>query len=198
MKYTYQLAVIVLIISMTLTTYGLWFDDLRVNVYIHINDNSVDIGSYKAYILDINSSKNYRGVEDQDASISSDSKKFSLTNLSSYCINTSGCNLSLWIGLVLANNGTVPINIDDVSMNITGSYSDVTIRKYYYGPYKTGLGYRDVWGNIDPSDLPFENNTMGMVLDPGWKGIVWLSVNMSNVDGYMGIDLSIVDSYWNK
>ncbi|MCD6196727.1 MAG: hypothetical protein J7J82_08090 [Staphylothermus sp.] len=196
------LFIIAFVMTSTLTGYSMWFRNLEANINISTGNTDPVIGSYKVFISDEcirshHSGCMYRGIDEDDANISVSKSEFIISLNYREC-TTEQNNVSLWIGLVFSNEGTVPIRLVSPSVNIVGEYENAKDEDYYYGPYKTGIGYLPVWGRIDPCDLPLPNSTNNLNIDPDWKGIIWIRIDVTNITGQIIIEIKLQYHLWNE
>ncbi len=199
----YPLSLFLVFILITLIGYSMWFEKLSVNVYVDTASSDTKIGSYKAQVCCIHSHCNCcccscHGLEDYQMSLSSDGKTLYLRDIDSSCCSCHDglSNVTIWIGLIIENNGELPVRIDHFNITIHGNYSMETINTYLHGPYKTGIGYHE-WGHVDGCDLPYPNYVSSIILDQGEKLIAWIEVNLYNASGYLDINVTLDNTLWN-
>lgn len=187
----------ILIVSMILG-YSIWLNTLESNVNINIaRFGKLVIGSYKVFINFYSNNCNcleYRGVEDNQITLSIDNRSISIMLQRSI---GEVYNLSMWIGLVISNEGGVPVNAYSFRVLINGFYGEYFTNHYFYGPYKTGLGYRE-WGRVDPCQLPFINYNQSIVIDSDWKTIAWINIVVLNIFSITNTTITIQYTLWNN
>lgn len=191
------LPIIAILLIMVIAGYSIWINNLGADVNIYVSGVAKPtIGSYKAFVnyyLNNFSCVDYRGFEDYQVVVSSDNESVSII----YENRSSGVlNISMWIGLVISNEGGVPVNIYSLRLVINGYYGEHYFNQYFYGPYKTGIGYRE-WGRVDPCQLPYQNYSLSIVIDSGWKTIVWINVFILNIVSITNATLIIQYASWN-
>lgn len=178
----------------------MWFEQLRINVYVDSGTWNPIIGSYKVQTCchGLNKTCSCKGVEDEQVFLSNDNKTLFIKNVKGTCCscNDKGHNVTLWIGLILANEGEIPARVNGVNISINGNYTESSVETYFYGPYKTGIGYQE-WGRVDGCDLSFNNYTYSLLLDQGYKGIAWIKLEIYNVTGYLYITVTPDFTTWN-
>ncbi len=113
-----------------------------------------------------------------------------------HCGSGHEANMSLWVGLVLKNNGDIPLRLTGVLVTTAGSYNDMRLDYYAYGPYTTS--FQEVWGHVDPCTLPFPGYVNGIVLDGGEKIVLWIHVEYTNTTTIQSVTLKPVFENWNQ
>ncbi len=175
---------IILLIGLS---YSMYSDVLRINTYIYMDKPDIDIESYRGFVIKhccCCTVEVCKGMDDDKITLSSDNNTISLTSM----------NSSFWLGMVAKNNGEIPVKIYRVSLNST-ILLNYTVKHYIYGPYKTGPLYP--WGHICCKDLPYPGYNDTVVLDPGYKIVLWIGVDTSTNQTY-DVDISIQYSNWNQ
>lgn len=177
--------------------YCLWLDKLEVytNVSVASYKNPL-IGSHKVFVnyyLSNYSCRDYRGVESNQVTISSDNKSIKIV----FSNQSDTYNISTWIGLVISYEGVVPVRINSFQIEINGLYAAYSTEYYLYGPYKTGLGYRE-WGRVDSCQLPFMNYSSFITLESGWKSIAWIRISVLDASLLTSIEVTIIHNQWNN
>ncbi len=146
--------------------YAMWFDKLRANVKVTLGSFDLKITSQKFLCEHCDCDESY-------VNVSSDGKSAQVF------VADAKPNSSIWVGLVLSNEGTLPLKL--VQVSISGcNYSEV----YVYGPFQAP-GTSGVWGRVRLSDLPFLGD-VGLpspACDPSKKLIVWIKMLSPALEG---------------
>ncbi len=190
----------ILMMAITTASYALWFEALNTNTYVSTGDWNSRIGSYKGLKCCIHTCCqccccHCKGLDDGQMYLSDGNESLNIVNVSSsHCRHG---NTTLWIGMIIEHYGDIPSRLNGVNVTVNGTSSGYSIEEFIYGPYKTGIGYRE-WGHIDGCDLPFSNHTSSIVLEKGWKAIIWVKITFHQNIINVNITLSIDEDSWNK
>jgi len=103
------------------------------------------------------------------------------------CVNvTRGWRIA--IGLLMHNEGTLPLNVKNVSLtleNVEGIMEYFNITTYYYGPYPTGTNFNQLgaWNGIKIDNIPVDGNvTTPILLDPCQHAISWTLIQFNTTN----------------
>jgi hypothetical protein len=101
-----------------------------------------------------------------------------------------GSENTLWIGLVVSNEGNIPIKITSISTGVDS-------KAYSYGPFRS-VGNSGVWGHVVIDMLPFPNyHELPSVVDnPSYKLILW--IKLDNVQQKHDYDIKLVAKPFNS
>jgi len=179
------------------TAYSMYLEKLRVNTYIYMGDPDLDIESYKVLIKCCScsccSNTCCKGIEDSQVNISIDNHTLIIKELEpcSHCHHPS----IIWVGLILKNNGKLPLKINETIITSNPSV-EINTTYYLYGPYKTGPLYP--WGYINCSKLPYSGYNNSIIIDPDYKAIIWIELIIEPITNNI-LDLNITPQYiiWN-
>jgi len=117
----------------------------------------------------------------------------------------------VWVGFVIKNNGIYPINVTEVTYQVTGDSVVWNASEFYYGPYSRGDFNPAVWDDItgadyqdklDPDD-GVKNATSERVYPPVYlepppasrnkcKLIVWIYLEITDAPDDFEMQLSII------
>ena len=162
------LTAIVLILLILLILIGLsqahWRDRLRIVGVVKTGKWTPEIGSYK-----IVTPTGYDEYSPITATIGEEGQCLKVI-----CVNVS-TGWHIWVGLLVANDGTVPVKILNPQVlikpiDLSGNF---TVNIYLYGPYSRG-DHIEVWGEVDMEDLPFSGSVETVALNPSQKAVIWI------------------------
>ncbi len=198
-----MLFVITLIFTSVFTGYGMWFQNLKTNIYVKTGDIDWKISSHLVFVLHECECHCHCGcghfheIDHSEVSISNDNHTITISINFTNCHHHRGSAI-VWAGMIIENTGEIPIRISGIDISIYGDYHSVIKDYYMYGPY-TSEDLNNVcnWSNIDPDDLPFPNSTDELVLDPGMKGIIWLYILIIGGEEHLLISVEPATSSWN-
>jgi hypothetical protein len=167
----YILLLALLAILLVSVGYGLWSSSLRANVYVYIVPSRLEIGSWKVFATYQDSS--CRGFNATHLSPKNDTLYIDIGNT---VVN------SMWIGLVVENNGEIGVDLAEINISLNdslGSYN-ITPHYYLYDPIKTGVGNMPYWGGISCSDLPVSgySSTLPIHIPAGYKMVAWIHIDL--------------------
>ena len=160
------LALMLLVVVLYSVAYAMWFEELGANVGIYVGTMDFKITSHKFLCGECDRDESYVGVSDDGES-------------AQVVIVDAAPNSSAWVGLVLSNEGTLPIKLTHVHVDDGGS-SNI----YVYGPFQAP-GTSGVWGRVKLGDLPFPDD-VGLpspTCDPSKKLIVWIEIICPDSEG---------------
>lgn len=149
--------------------YSLWYESLLINVQVKMGELNLKIGSCKAVSCCRNVEFKCVKVDDEVYLI----------------IEKAYPGWEGWFGLVIVNEGSIPVMLRDVRISREGALSQyISISAmYFYGPYKRG--FREVWGRVKCEDLPFKGYINPPVeVDLGEKVIVWAKIVIKDTAPY--------------
>jgi len=149
MKQLYALFVVLtLTLLLTSQAYSLWYGKLRANFSVSIGELDVRIGSYKI-ISCCHCSHECPETYSSSANLSPNGKRLTIIFENVYP------EWKSYIGIVIANDGTLPAKLKSVNVNLIGD-SEILDPFYYevmyFGPYNEGDFARTVWSNIKCCD----------------------------------------------
>ena len=153
---------LVLIFAAGSFAYSMWYEGVGVNAYVRIGEYRVRIGSGKAV------SCCYR-VEFE--CIQGDGESIT------FIVKDAFPGWCGWVGVVISNEGTLPVRIEDFTVAGEGDLSGyISVDEvYFYGPFKRD--FKSVWGRVECEDLPFEGYVDPPVeFYPGEKIVVWAKI----------------------
>jgi len=181
-KIAYALFVLVVFLSTILTVYAysMWYAILGVNVTIETGEFNVEIGSCKAV------SCSPCCCTDCEVSDDGSTVYIMFENVPPGWVG--------WIGLVIANEGSVTAEIEDVTVSASGELTGHlhVVHVYFYGPYKTS--FKEVWGKVECEDLPFPGwIEPPVILDPGYKVVSWIEIYLDEETPYGASGTLIVE-----
>ena len=196
---------LVLVMTSTLTGYGMWFQNLRTNVYVKTGDPSWSIDSYLVFVLHHCYCNCHCGCDhfhelhhNNEVSITNNNRSLTISINFTNCHHHYG-NAIVWAGMVIENTGNIPIKINGINLSVIGDYDSVIEDYYMYGPYtEEEFNSTCAWNNIDPDNLPIPNSTNTLLLDPGEKGIIWLYILIVGGEDQILINIEPTPSPWNK
>ncbi len=199
-----MLFIIMLVMTSTLTGYGMWFQNLRTDVFVKTGDADWKITSYLVFVLHECHCNCHCGcghfhqINNSDVSVTSDNHTIIISmNFTNYHHHSG--NAVVWAGMIIENTGDIPLRLNSVNASVYGDYHSVIKDYYMYGPYtEEELNNTCNWNNINPEDLPFPNSTNTLVLDPGMKGIIWLYILIINGEEHILISIEPTISSWNN
>ncbi len=113
-----------------------------------------------------------------------------------HCHHDHYTNMSLWIGLVIKHEGEVPVRLNGVSVIVNGDYDNIYVSYYAYGPFTTS--FQEVWGLIDPCNLPLPGYGNSIVLEENEKTVLWINVKLTNTSSIASITITPVFENWNE
>ncbi|MEM3623377.1 MAG: hypothetical protein QXR76_06390, partial [Candidatus Bathyarchaeia archaeon] len=90
------------------------------------------------------------------------------TTLIANCENVTGQEWTIKIGLIVKNNGTMPIYLTETAITFNVSEPIFTATTYYYYPFDTAK-WDLTFNNVPPSD----NISTPIQLEPDEKAITW-------------------------
>jgi len=159
---------VMLVLTLTAYAYSAWSQSLRLNVYVKTGEFNVEIGSCKAVSC-------FKHVEFECDDC----------NDGFIIVENAFPGWEGWIGLVIANEGTLPAELYDVIIEASGDIADhIRVRDiYFYGPFKTS--FKEVWGHVTCDDLPFDGYVLPPIeMFPGEKVVVWIDIYLDEETPY--------------
>ncbi len=210
---TLKVSGLLLIIAalITVPVYAMWSDQLKVNVTIKMISPKTEIGSYRGFILYHCPCHSCVGVDDDDLALSDDAQSlhfyFHVTYHHHHSSETEdtekevecGCHHlpNAWIGIVLENNGDVPVKLVGISVVAEGNIPDSwNTTSYFYGPIKTGIGNKPFWGNLDCRDLPIDGYvTPPMELGSGEKAVIWTFFDVGETGNFHFVLQPLIEGF---
>ena len=105
------------------------------------------------------------------------------------CVNvTSGWRIA--IGLLMHNEGTLPLNVKNVSLTFENANSIMeyfNITTYFYGPYSTGTNFNQLgaWDGIKINQIPvggYLEPPISIPLNPCEHAISWTLIQFETTD----------------
>jgi len=89
------------------------------------------------------------------------------------CENVTGTEWTIIIGLIVKNNGTMPIYLTDTAINFNTSSSNFYVTKYYYSFDSSK------WDGIAFSDIPLSGDvSLPIQLDVNDQAITWIVIQL--------------------
>jgi len=146
--------------------YAMWFDKLRANVKVTLGSFDLKITSQK-FLCE------YCDGDESYIDVSGDGKSVQVF------VADAEPNSAIWVGLVLSNEGSLPLKLIQVS--VLGCDDS---EFYVYGPFQAP-GTSGVWDRVRLSDLPFYGD-VGLPspgCDPSKKLIVWIKMMSPELEG---------------
>jgi len=192
-----------IVIALVIPTTAMWYQGLRVNVRVSLGDDSWGITSYKG-IRTIQYSHcgcNFtvcKGLGNDEMILSNNTRSLTVrvnTTQESACGNC-GCNgcthhngnvTGLWIGLVIKNEGSIPLKISHVSVEISSSEEPENwgITTYVYPQFHDGVGNKPFWGAVNCLIMPYPGYTsLPVTLNPGYKTVAWIHIEFNGSGTY--------------
>ncbi len=90
------------------------------------------------------------------------------------CGSCHNASRSLWLGLVVSNEGSVPAVLVGAGVE---SNATVSHEAYLYGPVHSP-GDSGYWGHVRPCDLPFPGNVSRVLVYQSGKAIAWIHLEV--------------------
>ena len=165
----YLLMTIALVLLLTIlanVAYAMWSDKLRANVRVSLGSLDLKVTSHKFLCECCDHDSSYINVSNDGRSVE-------------VYINNAEPNSSVWIGLVLSNEGTLPLKLTHIDVS-NCKYPEI----YVYGPFRAP-GTSGVWGRVRICDLPFSGDTglPSLSCDLSMKLIVWIKMLTPEAQG---------------
>ena len=202
----------ILIVSIG-AAYSMWFDTVKVNIYVEIDSGEKPfIDSYKGFkccnetccsCCSCSTDCDCKGLEDEQMILYNDNKSLSLSDI--VCCNDHHCsschhdgegNVTLWVGLVIKHEGDIPVKLADVNVTVNGTYQNINVQYYGYGPFKTS--FQSVWGYVDPCTLPFSDYNNSLILEKDYKMVLWIKIDIVNCTSLPYVNITPVSNNWNE
>lgn len=96
----------------------------------------------------------------------------------------------------MKNNGELPVRLTEVLVTIDGSYDGMYLNYYAYGPFITS--FQQVWGHVNPCDLPFSGYNNDIILDGNEKMVLWTNIRLTNTTSISSIIITPTYENWNE
>lgn len=210
MNNSHKQSLTLVIASISLTTlliltgyaYSLWSEQIMVNSTVKIGDLSVEIEDCPlvAFICSNVSANNtcaccchhkcrHSGV---DVVLGIDGQSVEV-----YAYNVTNGDY-IWVLMMLKNNGTLPLKVNNISIVSNCTLSDTKV--YVYGPYHEFQNPCAMLSHVNGCNLPFPNKYfLPIVLDPSERTLVLVRI-VPYIDGDHDIWLRISAeiSLWNN
>ncbi len=160
-RYWYVLALL-LVMVLYGTASAMWLEELKIDVEVSTGDFDLKITSYKL-LCEVCGCKGSVEIVDDGEGIQ-------------VVVDNVAPGSGVWIGLVLSNDGTLPLALTDVRVD-GGTPAEV----YVYGPFRSP-GNSGVWGRVRVRDLPLPGDTglPSPTCEPGYKLVVWIRFKAPN------------------
>jgi hypothetical protein len=104
-------------------------------------------------------------------------------------------NWIIKIGLLIKNNGTLPLYLKDlqITFNISEANQNFTVATYFYGPFEPGYNFNnEYWNGISFEQVPPANNvTPPLLLDLNYHAITWTIIQYTGDPNAPGTDIQI-------
>lgn len=195
--------ILVLTVMVTGSALALWGDTLRINVTVKTGGHDPVIESYK--VFKCTGCCQGCGAEDSEVTMHPDRLELNIT-LGDRCScgdshddsrSSHGGHheMTVWVGLVLENEGTVPSTL--VSIQVAGMPDGMSIGGVYvYGPYNDGSFAREAWAHENCSTLPpSDPGTLGTGFMPGEKLVVWIELAFPGDCGPGALELAVIPAF---
>ena len=178
-------AVIIILLTLLILTgisYAYWRDKLEIVAVVKTGRWISKIHSYK-----IVPPPGYGEHSQVTAIIGEDCQCLNVT-----CVNVS-TGWHIWIGILVANDGTVPVKILNPQVLITPRdlSENFTVNTYLYGPYSRG-DHIKIWDEVNMEDLPFNGSVETVALNPSQKAVIWIKFTF-NGDNEINIEKVWID-----
>lgn len=157
-----------------------WDDVQEIGVDLTTGTWDPVIGSYK--ILGCCCTDDH-GEHEYNITVSDDTAELNLSHPG--CMDGHGKHHSLWVGLVVENDGTVPVTLHGVTVSSDGNLSYTA---YLYGPLES-IGNSGYWGQVNCSELPLNNSVDHVVVYRSDKAVVWIQIEAPEDVSQMSIRL---------
>lgn len=157
-----------------------WDDIQEIGVDITTGTWDPVIGSYKVLGC---CCTDHHGGHEYNITVSGDTAELNLSH--SGCMDSHSEHHSIWVGLVVENNGTVPVTLHGVTISSDGNLSYTA---YLYGPLES-IGNSGYWGQVNCSELPFDNSVDKVIVHERDKAIIWLNLNITEDTTWIRIEL---------
>jgi len=153
---------LMLALSITGYSYSHWTKTITIQGTITTAKAQLIITSHKLLIPDI---ANFNTTHQIQYYISSD-------NLTADCRNVTGAEWKIKIGLIVKNNGTMPIDLTKTTITFNISTTNFNITKYYYN---LNSAY---WDAITIGGAQPDGVTPPIQLEPNDQAITWTIINL--------------------
>ena len=192
-----------IVFALVIPTTAMWYQSLRVDVTVSLGDSSWGITSYKGMktIQYGHCGCNFtacKGLDDDEMILSNN--KHSLT----VQINTTqegacgscGCSghthhngnvTGLWVGLVIKNEGSIPLKMSYVSVEVISSDEPENweMTTYVYPQFHDGVGNKPFWGAVNCSIMPYPGYTsLPTPLNQDYKTVAWIHIEFNGSGTY--------------
>ena len=156
------------------TAYTMWYSRLEIDVSLETGYIDPLISSSKLLCchtncsccnIDMRNNSTGNNTENSTYLVMREQCKLDCKNIALNSVNSSTVRIfvsklrkghSIWVGLVISNNGTLPAKIENIMVKGLQHEDKTTI--YIYGPLHAP-GTSGVWSNVCCKDLPFPGNT---------------------------------------
>jgi hypothetical protein len=90
------------------------------------------------------------------------------------CENVTGTEWTVVMGLIVKNNGTIPVYLTQIAINFNTSASNFQVTTYYYNFDSSK------WDGITFNDIPLPGNVSPPIqLDPNDRAITWTIIQLN-------------------
>jgi len=177
-QYSSKLTVLTLIpiIALTLTgiAYSYWQEELQIIAVVKTGFGKLTIGSEK---LLVPTGEGFEEKHPIEYYITGDGQA-----LVAECGNVSS-NWKIAVGLVLENDGTLPVHLKDVEVWFNSSTEDFSVKKYYYGPFPPGEKFKEYWSGLKIEEIPpIGDREPPIPLNPNDRTVIWTVIEYSGTE----------------
>ena len=171
------------------TAYSMYLDTLQVNVHVNMANLDTDIEDHRVYRCCCCCCHHY---PDELVSTIDDNDTLLINYTSSCC--PCHCLRTIWVGLLVRNNGDLPMKLEGVNITLTNGSS---INLYFaYGPCTNPS--LCPWLCIDPQNLPYPGYNSTVVIDYNETAVIWIKIVLTNTQNLDTIKITPWFTPWNK
>jgi hypothetical protein len=113
--------------------------------------------------------------------------------LVAYCGNvTSGWKIA--VGLVLENDGTLPIYLEEVRVEFNPPIK-FSVEKYYYGPFQPGEKFNQYWSGLKIEEIPPSGySEPHMLLESNDRAVTWTVIEYAGTEP-ISVEITVTPVY---
>ena len=174
---------LMLALSITGYSYSHWTKTITIQGNITTAKAQLIITSHKLLIPNI---ANFNTTHQIEYYVTSDN-----LTLIADCTNVTGTEWTIKIGLIVKNNGTMPIDLTETNITFIPSTTNFNVTTYYYN---FNSAYWD--DTLTFSDVPpLGNVTLPIQLEPNDQAITWTIINLFDTTQIVDIQITATPKF---